>query len=265
MYDLFNRHINYLRISLTDRCNFRCDYCVPSEGVQWMDEKMFLSCEEIVKVVEVGARLGISKIRLTGGEPLLRKGIVDMVRRIKSVPGIIEVGMTTNGSALHHFAQKLKSAGLDRVNISLDTLNAAKFHQITKGYLHKVLQGIDAALVAGLTPVKINFVRIKGVNEEDEAEIKIFCHNKGLELRYIRQMNLETGEFYPVEGGEGGVCSLCNRLRLTANGLIKPCLHSNFGYSIREYGIENAFGLALNKKPEKGIGSNTHQFYNIGG
>ena len=265
MYDQFNRRINYLRISLTDRCNLRCSYCVPAEGVSLMPKKDILSHEEIVEVVKVGATLGINKIRLTGGEPLMCDNIVELTAQIKSIKGIDEVGMTTNGTRLSKYAKPLKEAGLDRVNVSLDTLDTVKFTRITKGSLTDVLEGIEAAVEVGLSPVKINFVRMKGVNEEDEQEVKNFCTAKGLQIRFIRQMHLETGEFYPVEGGEGGICSLCNRLRLTANGTIKPCLHSDFGFNIRDYGIEQAYMNALRMKPEKGIGSKTHQFYNIGG
>lgn len=265
MYDPFNRKITYLRISLTDRCNLRCSYCVPKEGVSLMPEKNILSTEEIVDVIKIAASLGITKMRFTGGEPLMRSDIVELVRMVKAVKGIEEMGITTNGTRLSVYAKQLKEAGLDRVNISLDTLNPDKFKKITRGNLQEVFKGIDAALEAGLTPVKINFVRIKGENEEDEQAVKDFCASKGLKIRFIRQMNLDTGEFYPVEGGEGGVCSMCNRLRLTADGTFKPCLHSDYGYNIREYGIEQAFLKALQMKPEKGIGSSTHKFYNIGG
>ena len=265
MFDQFNRHINYLRISLTDRCNLRCNYCVPVEGIKLMPNDDILSCDEIIEIVKIGASLGITKIRLTGGEPLMREDIVELVGRIKSINSIIDLSITTNGTRLSKLAKPMKEAGLDRVNVSLDTLDTVKYKKITKGSLSDVLEGIDAAFNVGFTPVKINFVRIKGVNEEDELEVKNFCATKGLQLRFIRQMNLETGEFYPVEGGEGGICSLCNRLRLTANGTIKPCLHSDYGFNIREFGIEQAFLKALNLKPKKGIGSKTHQFYNIGG
>ncbi len=265
MFDQFNRNITYLRISLTDRCNLRCSYCVPTEGVKLMHRTSILTCDEIVEVVKIGASLGITKIRLTGGEPLLRNDIIELTKRIKSTTGIKELGLTTNGTHLAKYAKQLKEAGLDRVNISLDTLNHEKFFNITKGKLLDTLAGIDAAIEANLMPVKINFVRIKTVNEVDELEVKTFCTNKGIQMRFIRQMNLETGEFYPVDGGDGGVCSLCNRLRLTADGTIKPCLHSNYGFNIRELGIEEAFFKALRMKPEKGTGSVAHQFYNIGG
>ena len=124
---------------------------------------------------------------------------------------------------------------------------------------------MDAAIEARLLPVKINFVRIQGQNEEDEKQIRKFCKEKNLQLRFIRQMNLKTGEFAPVDGGTGGICEICNRLRLTADGYIVPCLHSGLRFSVREHGIEEAFRLAIELKPEKGIGTGSHEFSNIGG
>lgn len=266
MLDRFNRKLSYLRISVTDRCNFRCVYCMPAEGVKPKAHKDILSFDEIVEIVKVGVSLGINKIRLTGGEPLVRKGIVELVRMIASIDGVNEIGMTTNGVYLTKYAKALKEAGLNRVNISLDTLNPDKFKEISRvGKLEDVLAGIDAALEAELLPVKINCVRMGDFNAEDEDDIRNFCVNKGLKLRFIRQMNLETGEFYPVEGGAGGICSICNRLRLTADGFLVPCLHSNLRFNIKEFGIEKAFQLAANLKPEKGIGTNSHVFSNIGG
>jgi cyclic pyranopterin phosphate synthase len=265
MLDRYNRTINYLRISVTDRCNLRCIYCMPAEKVKFMPAEQILTLTEIVEVTKVAANLGIRKIRLTGGEPLMRPDIVEIVRGIRSIDGIDEICLTTNGTRLAGLASELKKAGLTRVNISLDSLQPQKFNKITRGNLNNVLKGIDAALKAQLVPVKINFVRIKGVNEQDEEEVKNFCEKKGLKIRFIRQMNLRTGEFYPVEGGEGGICNICNRLRLTANGLIKPCLFSNKGYSIRDLGIEQAFYQAIHQKPLKGEINQEHSFYNIGG
>ncbi len=266
MFDRYNRNISYLRISVTDRCNFRCIYCMPEEGVALKNHTDILSFAEIAEIVKTGAHLGITKIRLTGGEPLVRKDIDKLVKMIAETEGISEVTMTTNGVLLPKMAHKLKKAGLSRVNISLDTLNPEKFKKITRtGNLKEVLRGIDAALEAGLTPVKINFVRIPGVNEEDEKSIREFCASKNLKLRFIRQMNLKTGEFYPVEGGAGGICSICNRLRLTANGDIVSCLHSSGKYNTKEYGISEAFRLAVEKKPKCGVGTKSHDFYNIGG
>ncbi len=266
MLDRFNRNITYLRISVTDRCNLRCRYCMPEEGVMQKNHREILSFEEITDVVKTGVKLGISKIRLTGGEPLVRKDVSKLIRMIKAVDGIEDIGLTTNGTLLPTFAEDLWNAGLRRLNISLDTLNKEKYREITRtDKLDQVLEGIEIAKKLGFDPVKINFVRIPGVNKEDEQEVKQFCNQHGMKIRFIRQMDLSSGEFYPVEGGSGGTCKICNRLRLTADGKIIPCLFSDVGYSIREAGIEEAFFKALNMKPESGHVSTNHHFYNIGG
>jgi cyclic pyranopterin phosphate synthase len=239
---------------------------MPEEGVPQKNHDDILSFQEIYDIVKFGTQLGINKIRLTGGEPLVRKNLPELVQMLASIPEIEEIGMTTNGVLLPKYAKELKDAGLKRVNISLDTLNHEKFKKITRlGELDDVLKGIDAALEAKLLPVKINFVRIPGENKEDEQAVREFCAQKNLKLRLIRQMDLRTGEFYSVEGGKGGICEICNRLRLTADGFIVPCLHSNLRYNTRELGIEEAFKQAVKYKPEKGIGTDSHEFSNIGG
>lgn len=266
MYDRFNRHINYLRISVTDRCNFRCEYCMPAEGLPLKKHEDILSFGEITDIVKEGVKLGIKKLRITGGEPLVRKDLPELISMLSAIPEIEDIGMTTNGVLLPRYAKALKAAGLKRVNISLDTMNPEKFKKITRvGELDAVLRGIDAAIEAGLLPVKINFVRIPGENEEDEKEVREFCQKKGLKLRFIRQMDLRTGEFYAVDGGLGGICKICNRLRLTADGFIVPCLHSGLRYSTSELGIKEAYNQALQNKPEKGVGTESHDFSNIGG
>lgn len=266
MFDRFNRHINYLRISVTDRCNFRCEYCMPADGIPLKKHNDILSFNEIVEVVKVGTKLGIKKIRLTGGEPLVRSNLAELISILSDIPEIEDIGLTTNGVLLSKYAKQLKAAGLNRVNISLDTLNPEKFKKITRtGELKDVLQGIDAAIEAHLCPIKINFVRIKGENELDEQAVRDFCKTKGLELRFIRQMDLRTGEFYAVEGGEGGICNICNRLRLTADGFIVPCLHANLRFNIRKLGIKQAYHQAITFKPETGMGTTSHNFSNIGG
>jgi len=266
MYDPFNRHINYLRISVTDRCNLRCEYCMPEEGVPLKKHEDILTFDEILEVVRHGVAHGINKIRITGGEPLIRKNVVQLIQMIAEVNGIEDIGLTTNGVLLAKHAKALKAAGLRRVNISLDTLNPEKFKKITRlGNLNDVLKGIDAAIEADLHPVKINFVRIPGENAADENAIKQFCKEKDLSLRFIRQMNLKTGEFYPVKGGSGGICSVCNRLRLSADGHLVPCLHSGLRFNIRELGVQEAYRNAIEYKPEKGVGTESHEFSNIGG
>lgn len=267
MLDRFNRNIHYLRISVTDRCNLRCIYCMPEEGISLIDKKDILSLEEIVEVVKTGAgKFGIRKIRLTGGEPLVRLGIVDLVKQITSIKGIEECALTTNGILLPHYASELKQAGLKRVNISLDTLSPVTFRELTRGgEVEKVKEGIRAAKKAGLNPVKINVVKSEKTDPEELLAVKEYCRENDLKIRYINQMNLSTGSFSKVEGGSGGNCASCNRLRLMSNGNIKPCLFSQHGYNIREYGIEEAFHLALGNKPLKGMASDNHDFYNIGG
>lgn len=266
MLDPFNRKISYLRISVTDRCNLRCTYCMPAEGISWIDHKEILSFEEIIDVVEEAVKLGVTKIRLTGGEPLVRKGIVSLVKMIAETPGINDFAITTNGQLLEKYAQELADAGLNRVNVSLDTLEPGKYNKLTRGgNIENVFAGLKAAAEAGLTPIKINCVKNNETTEKDKEELKEFCDENNYKLRFIREMSLEEGRFYPVEGGEGGVCKICNRIRLTAQGEVKPCLFSDYGYNIREFGAENAIKLAIGNKPLTGKKNKVNHFYNIGG
>ena len=266
MYDSFNRKINYLRISVTDRCNLRCKYCMPEEGIELLHHKDILSFDEISEIVKQSVKLGIDKIRITGGEPLVRKGIVDLVHMIAQIPGILDFGMTTNGTLLEYFAEDIKKAGLHRINISLDTVNPEKFHEITrKGNLEDVFRGIETAKKAGLTPIKINCVIKESKTEQDALEVAEFCKANDLKIRYIKQMELAKGTFSIVDGGTGGNCSICNRLRLSANGIFYPCLFSNIGYNVRELGIKEAIEKAVSNKPKSGSCSNVNHFYNIGG
>lgn len=266
MLDCFNRKINYLRISVTDRCNLRCEYCMPAEGVKLLPRKEILSFEEILDVVKHGVERGITKIRITGGEPLVRKDIVKLIAQIAAVDGILDLAMTTNGVLLPKYANDLAKAGLMRVNISLDTLDDEKFNKITRiGKLHEVLRGIDAAKQANLTPIKLNCVIKKTSAEPDAQQVAKFAKENGFQVRFIPEMDLSKGEFGIVEGGEGGNCSICNRLRLTSNGMLKPCLFSNLAFNIRELGVEEAYNQALGNKPITGHKNNTGEFYNIGG
>lgn len=266
MLDHYNRNINYLRISVTDRCNLRCTYCMPEQGVDHLSHSQILSFEQIVEVVEAGVKLGITKVRITGGEPLVRKGIVDLVAKIAHIQGVDDLSMTTNAILLKKFAAELKEAGLQRINISLDTLDPIKYSEITRGgSLEEALEGIMEAKKVGFSPIKINCVIWKNADEPDALAVKKFCQQHGLNVRFIHQMNLNTGEFSVVEGGDGGNCSQCNRLRLTANGDLKPCLFNDIAYNIHKFGIEEAFRLAIDTKPECGTYNNTGDFYNIGG
>jgi cyclic pyranopterin phosphate synthase len=239
---------------------------MPEEGIALMQHAEILSFEEIMEVVDAAIGLGINKVRLTGGEPLVRKGIVNLVQMIASKPQIVDLGMTTNGQLLEQYAQPLKDAGLHRVNVSLDTMNPEKYKQITRGgSIEKVLNGIEASVKAGFLPVKINCVIIKSPTEPDALEVAEYGKQHGLQVRYIRQMDLEKGEFYIVDGGSGGDCSSCNRLRLTANGMIKPCLFNDMEYSVRKLGAEQALKSALDNKPSCGTVNKHGEFYNIGG
>jgi GTP 3',8-cyclase len=266
MFDRFNRKINYLRISVTDRCNLRCIYCMPEQGIQLLEHKDILSYEEILEVVKEAVKLGITKIRITGGEPLVRKGIARLVEMISGIKGIEDLGLTTNGILLEDLAGDLAKAGLHRVNISLDTVDPEKFKQITRGGdILKVFSGIESARKAGLDPVKINCVVQNSSSEKDALGVKEFCLKNNLEVRFIRQMDLNSGCFSVVEGGKGGDCLSCNRLRLTANGFIKPCLFNDLEFSIHELGIREALEKAINLKPEKGSVNQVNRFHNIGG
>ena len=267
--DRFGRRITYMRVSVTDRCNLRCIYCMPEEGIPWRPHDEILSYEEIVRVVRAGAGLGIRKVRLTGGEPLVRAGIVDLVKGLRGIPGIEELVMTTNGTLLSRYADELARAGLDRVNVSLDTLEAARFKRITRvGSLEETLAGIAAAVEGGLTPIKLNAVVMRGINDDEVARLAAKSL-EGFEVRFIEWMPIgevkgfnerfvpgdeikeriesSLGRLIPVreEGparvyrlpeapGKIGLitalsapfCARCNRIRLTADGKLRPCLLS---------------------------------------
>jgi cyclic pyranopterin phosphate synthase len=239
---------------------------MPEGGIDLMKHEEILTFEEITEVVKAAVRLGINKFRLTGGEPLVRKDIIKLVSMISDVDGVNELSLTTNGIFLGQLAQPLRDVGLNRVNISLDTLDPLRYSELTRGgELAKVLSGIDAAVSAGLNPVKINCVVFKSSEEEDAKAIRKFCLEQKLQVRFIHQMNLESGEFSVVENGIGGNCLICNRLRLTANGMVKPCLFDAQEFSVRAMGAETALLAALNSKPKEGSHNKTGQFYNIGG
>jgi len=266
MFDPFDRRITYLRVSVTDRCNLRCEYCMPEEGVSLLAHADILSYEEILQVIRAGVTHGIEKVRITGGEPLVRKGIIDFIKSVAGIEGIKDLSLTTNGVLLSEFAMPLADAGLHRINISLDTINPARYSKITRrGDVSDVLSGIQAAKQAGLKPIKINCVVHRSSKEEDAQAVAAFCKENDLEVRFIRRMNLENGEFGIVEGGSGGDCSECNRLRLTSDGMIKPCLFNDIEFSVQQLGPEEAIRRAVLGKPACGTSSNHRAFYNVGG
>jgi cyclic pyranopterin phosphate synthase len=185
---------------------------------------------------------------------------------ISGIEGIREITLTTNGQLLAGMAARLASSGLDRVNISLDTLDPERYREITRGGdIRRVKKGIDAALQAGLDPVKLNCVITPDTTGREIEDLKEFSRLQGLDLRFIRQMNLGAGKFWKVEGGEGGHCRICNRIRLTADGRFIPCLFSDKEYSIKQYGIQGAFTRAIQLKPERGGVTSRNTFYGIGG
>ena len=282
--DAYNRPISYLRISVTDRCNLRCVYCMPPEGVRWRPHEEILRYEEIETVVQAAAELGISKIRLTGGEPLVRMGIVALVRDLAHIPGVDDLAMTTNGILLSRYAADLAEAGLQRVNVSLDTLRPERFHSITRlGRLEDVLTGVEAARRAGLEPIKINTVVIRGMNDDEVVDLARKTMEAGWNVRFIEPMPVGNGvlangewrervvtkkeiqrrieaalgelepakmsvgngpaRYYRLPGAKGTLgfitpisehfCYRCNRLRLTADGQLRPCLLSDYEIDLR--------------------------------
>jgi len=279
--DNFNRPISYLRISITDRCNLRCVYCMPPEGVSWRLHHEILRYEEIKLIVRAAASLGISKVRLTGGEPLVRLGFVEFVRMLARIPGIDDLAMTTNGTLLAQYAAELAQAGLKRVNVSLDTLQHERFRQITRrGDLATVFEGIYAAREAGLVPLKLNTVVVRGLNDDEVVDLARLTLEGDWHVRFIEWMPLGTNaawasdgyvsvgevrrriedalgelvpakvrvgngpaKYYRLPGAVGTIgfispisehfCYQCNRLRLTADGRLRPCLLSDYEIDLR--------------------------------
>jgi cyclic pyranopterin phosphate synthase len=239
---------------------------MPEDGIKLLGHDQILTFDEIVEFTKTAVSFGVDKVRITGGEPLVRKGITTLVSMLSCVTGIKDLSMTTNGVLLAGFASELKRAGLHRVNISLDTVDPDRFRAVTRnGSVDEVLKGIDAAVNAGLNPVKINCVVKESSSEADALGVAEYCRERGLEIRFIRQMDLVNGHFYVVEGGSGGDCSACNRLRLTSDGKLKPCLFNDLEIDIRKTGYEEALKRAADNKPQCGTMSKNGKFYYTGG
>ena len=294
MIDRFGREITYLRISVTELCNLRCRYCMPEDGVCKKTHEEMLTEDEIIMAVRAAASLGIRKLRITGGEPLIKKNIVSICQRAAAVPGIQEVCITTNGTLLPELAKPLRDAGVSRVNISLDTLDPEKFRYISRvGELDQAVAGIRAALDAGFDKVKLNTVLIGGFNDDEIPALAELTRRYPIDLRFIELMPMyDSGDFGPeafipytvvldrlpgleplaTDGGvarlyrlplaQGNIglispvsahfCGTCNRLRLTADGKLKPCLHSGDEFSIKglDYdGMVEELRLAIENKP----------------
>jgi cyclic pyranopterin phosphate synthase len=196
LIDTYNRHINYLRISVTDRCNLRCMYCMPKEGVSQIGHEEILSYEEILKIARITAARGVSKIRITGGEPLVRRGIIDLITALHELPGIADLSITTNGILLQSCAASLRNAGIQRINISLDSLDPEKYKKITRGGdLNAVLAGIRKAREVGFSPIKINVVAMRGINDDEIAAFAKLTLDRPVHIRFI--------EFMPVGSSNG--------------------------------------------------------------
>lgn len=268
MYDKFNREITYLRISVTDRCNLRCVYCMPEQGVLLKRHRDILSYEKIIEIAREGISLGIKKIRITGGEPLVRRGIVSFLHQLGKLPGLEELTLTTNGVLLSPLAQELKKTGLNRINISLDTLDPGKYKQLTRiGNIEDVLQGIDAAIDAGFENSKLNMVVIPGTNDDEVEKMKAFCKEKRMQLQRINHYSLDNihsiDRDYRAERPLN--CSECNRIRLTADGKFKPCLFSDIEIPVDLNHLEESFEKAIREKPASGRCNTTRGNWEIGG
>lgn len=304
--DQFERKIDYIRISVTDRCNLRCIYCMPSEGVRFIEHREILRYEEILRIVRIATKYGISKVRVTGGEPLVRRDLVSFIKSLSEIPGIEDISLTTNGVLLKLYAEDLFKAGLQRINVSLDSLDPLKYERITRGnHLSDVWEGIEEAERAGLRPVKINTVPIRGFNDDEILDFARLTIEKPIGVRFIEFMPIGAREIwdekkfvstdeikekirslgdltpvnsdrqagparsYRLPGSLGSIgfispisnhfCSSCNRLRLTADGKLRPCLFSESEIDLKnpmrdgcdDLEIERLLSLAVHIKPRE--------------
>jgi GTP 3',8-cyclase len=282
MRDGFGRRIEYLRISVTDKCNLRCVYCMPEEGLPWLKREQLLSYEEIVEIVRVMAAMGLRRLRLTGGEPLVRRDLPTLVRQLRRIDGIEDLALSTNAVLLAPLAAELAEAGVDRVNISLDSLRAERVDAIARrpGSYRRIMEGLESAERVGFHPIKINTVVLRGRNDDELADFAAITRERPWHIRFIEVMptgeNLSVsaneyisaydmlkrvrriGELEPVEGPDGngpatyfrfpdapgtvGVitpmshnyCDRCNRMRLTADGQLRPCLFGDIQTNLRD-------------------------------
>jgi cyclic pyranopterin phosphate synthase len=267
MRDQFGREINYLRISVTDRCNLQCKYCVPTNDTERIYHKSILSFEDITEIATIAAtEFGIDKIKLTGGEPLLRKDVSTLVKMLAAIPEIKDLAMTTNGTLLAKYAYDLRLAGLARINISLDTTDAAEYKCITQGgNIRDTFAGIAAARKLGFAPIKLNCTILSSENELHAQTVKKYAKENNFEVRFIKRMNFATGNFAEVYAGGGGDCLHCNRLRLLSDGRIVPCLFSDLSFDTKKLGIRKALTQAIYNKPEKGLPCKRKYMIDVGG
>lgn len=293
MRDAQGRRIDYLRLSVTDRCNCRCAYCMPADGVPMLSHDDLCSFEELARITEACCELGVTKVRLTGGEPLVRRGLLGLVRMLREVPGVRELAMTTNATLLAPVASELRAAGLDRINVSLDSLRPERYAAITRGArLDDALAGLRAAHDAGFTGTKVNCVLMGGVNDDEVADIAGLAREKPVDVRFIELMPIGeaagwprarfvdasavlgavpelapvgtdgVAELFSAPGWAGRVglirpmshrfCAGCTRIRVTADGRLKPCLHSADEVSLRGLagrGLREALLAGIALKP----------------
>jgi len=265
MYDSFNRRIDYLRISVTDKCNLRCRYCMPEEGVTPRRHEDFLSHEQIVEVVRAAVGLGLTKIRLTGGEPLVKRGIVELAGQIRAVPGVRHLAMTTNGTLLARYVAGLRRAGLDSINISLDTLEEERYRSLTRGgRIQDVLEGIAAARREGF-PVKLNMVVLEDTAPQEIERMRGFCRERGLELQLINHFDIASVKSEQYLFDRPPKCSTCNKIRLLADGQLKPCLHSDQEITLDPEDIEGSLRRTIGAKPANGCACTNRLMSQIGG
>ena len=266
MLDKFGREITYLRISVTDRCNFRCTYCAPGEDVTFHPRGGILSLESMARVAAAGAELGIRKVRLTGGEPLVRRNVPELVSQISRIPGIEHIAMSTNGALLSRYATELRYAGLSSVNISLDTLDPEEFERIARrGRLEDVLAGVDAAISVGFSPIKINMVIAPHTKEAEIEMMQEFCKARGLTLQLIAHYRLDIDKHSEHRFDRPPNCAECNRLRLTADGVLKPCLHSDIEVPVNLDDPQASLREAIRLKPAAGTTCRNRTMVSIGG
>lgn len=296
MKDHYNREITYMRVSVTELCNLRCRYCMPEEGIAKKAHEDMMTAEETIMAIKAAAELGIRKIRITGGEPLVKRGIIKLCAGIRGIPGIEELCMTTNGTLLPQFAKDLKAAGVSRLNISLDTLDPEKYRHITRiGEMKDAMAGIQAAEEAGFEKLKINNVLMGGFNDDEIRAFVDLTKDRPIEVRFIELMpigggigfdkagfvscdtvlervpelenlNQEEGvaRLYRLPGAAGRVglirpvscdfCQGCNKIRLTADGKLKPCLHSDQEISLKgleQPQMKEVLRAAIMDKPQK--------------
>ncbi|MEI0701788.1 GTP 3',8-cyclase MoaA [Brachyspira intermedia] len=265
MLDSFNREINYIRVSVTDRCNLRCVYCMPEDGIIKKMHSQILSYEQIYNVVKEASELGVKKVRITGGEPLVRKNIDELVAMIRTIEKVDIIAMTTNAVLLDGIAEKLKNAGLDSINISLDTLDSERYKYITRGgSLYDAMKGIKRASKLGFQ-LKINVVVYDEKSKEELPLLKKYAESINAKLQTIQYYNLNSQKLDSIDYDRPARCKYCNRIRLLSDGYLLSCLHSNIKFKVDFDDIRGSIIKCIEGKPENGAYSDAESLSMIGG